>query len=346
MRHRQKQSAKIHAGSGRNFHRPRSLSARECAGSRQPITGPPSSHVTRAAASSMMQVATPQPPASRDSTYFARSTRFANETLYTGRRLDPESGLYYYRNRYYGSALGRLGSRDPIDCSGSRWNLYEYAVSNPHRYLDPFGFRHVVIVVLHCHLPKSSQYNYFFDQVLSPNPDQEQSVLPPEGSYRIPNSITDELERIFNECIKRFGDPKKYGVMFSSTSSYEGETLPGGIKLGPDLKPKENPYNGTYSTWAYLVEENNEFKYVGQAVGSTRCQVSSQTIYKESERRSDKLLAAIIGHEFGHHSVCENRGVRHSTPGHIDSSPPASGSTFTDETCRKLLKRFGIPTKR
>ncbi len=44
-----------------------------------------------------------------------RSTSsYANVTLYTGRELDPETGLYCYRNRYYSAELGRFLSRDPI----------------------------------------------------------------------------------------------------------------------------------------------------------------------------------------------------------------------------------------
>jgi RHS repeat-associated protein len=39
---------------------------------------------------------------------------YANVTLYTGRELDSETGLYYYRNRYYSAELGRFVSRDPI----------------------------------------------------------------------------------------------------------------------------------------------------------------------------------------------------------------------------------------
>src|SRR5690606_33308147 len=36
-----------------------------------------------------------------------------NEYLYTGRRLDPETGLTQFRNRYYHAQLGRFVNRDP-----------------------------------------------------------------------------------------------------------------------------------------------------------------------------------------------------------------------------------------
>ena len=62
-----------------------------------------------------------------------------NEYLYTGRRLDPETGLQLNRNRFYHSGLGRWVSRDPIEYEGSPWNLYEYVESDPLSFVDPTG---------------------------------------------------------------------------------------------------------------------------------------------------------------------------------------------------------------
>ena len=68
-----------------------------------------------------------------------QETAIGNDILYTGRRLDPETGLYYYRARYYHAQLGRFVSRDPIAYDGSEWNLYEYVKSGPLMALDPNG---------------------------------------------------------------------------------------------------------------------------------------------------------------------------------------------------------------
>ncbi len=62
-----------------------------------------------------------------------------NPYTFTGRRFDPESGLYYYRARYYDAKLGRFLSRDPIGFEGSEWNLYEYVKGMPTRGGDPYG---------------------------------------------------------------------------------------------------------------------------------------------------------------------------------------------------------------
>ncbi|MCA9233317.1 MAG: hypothetical protein KDA57_21915 [Planctomycetales bacterium] len=63
----------------------------------------------------------------------------ANEYLYTGRRLDPETGLQLNRNRFYASHLGRWVNRDPIGYDGATLNLYEYLNGMPITELDPNG---------------------------------------------------------------------------------------------------------------------------------------------------------------------------------------------------------------
>ena len=58
---------------------------------------------------------------------------------YTGRELDPESGLYYYRARYYDSQAGRFLSEDPIGFAGGDQNVYRYVRSSPINFKDPNG---------------------------------------------------------------------------------------------------------------------------------------------------------------------------------------------------------------
>jgi RHS repeat-associated protein len=60
------------------------------------------------------------------------------EVRYAGYRWDGESGLYQVRFRYLHPGLGRWVSRDPLGYVDGM-GLYEYAGSNPFRYLDPTG---------------------------------------------------------------------------------------------------------------------------------------------------------------------------------------------------------------
>ena len=58
---------------------------------------------------------------------------------YTGREFDVESGLYYYRARYYDSQTGRFLSEDPIRFNGLDQNLYRYVFNDPVNFIDPEG---------------------------------------------------------------------------------------------------------------------------------------------------------------------------------------------------------------
>ncbi len=72
----------------------------------------------------------------------AAPSSFENPFLFTGQRLDPETGLLFYKNRYYSPPLGRFLSRDPIGMWGDEatWgNGYQYAHHSPMGLLNPFG---------------------------------------------------------------------------------------------------------------------------------------------------------------------------------------------------------------
>lgn len=67
------------------------------------------------------------------------SSAFDNPHLYTGRRLDPDTGLYHYRNRDYDAQLGRFINRDPIGYAAGDMNLYAYVGGSPVNRVDPSG---------------------------------------------------------------------------------------------------------------------------------------------------------------------------------------------------------------
>ena len=58
---------------------------------------------------------------------------------YTGREFDIESGLYFYRARYYNSLMGRFISEDPIGFEGGDKNLRRYTSNRPTVFADPDG---------------------------------------------------------------------------------------------------------------------------------------------------------------------------------------------------------------
>ena len=64
-----------------------------------------------------------------------------NPFQYTGREWDSDSGLHYYRARYYSNVTGRFLSEDPIRFNSGTVNFYAYADNDPINGDDPFGLR-------------------------------------------------------------------------------------------------------------------------------------------------------------------------------------------------------------
>jgi RHS repeat-associated protein len=62
----------------------------------------------------------------------------ANPWLFTGRQLDEEAGLYFYRARSYDAGKGRFAQRDPKEYVDSA-NLYQYVQDRPTARVDPTG---------------------------------------------------------------------------------------------------------------------------------------------------------------------------------------------------------------
>jgi len=74
--------------------------------------------------------------------------RFFGLQRFTGKERDQESGLDYFGARYFGSALGRFTSPDPLMASAKAWdpqtwNRYSYARNNPLALIDPTGMAEV-----------------------------------------------------------------------------------------------------------------------------------------------------------------------------------------------------------
>ena len=63
---------------------------------------------------------------------------FKQPYTYTSREYDEETGLYFYRARYYDSTIGMFITEDPIGLLGGI-NLFAYVANNPMNFTDPLG---------------------------------------------------------------------------------------------------------------------------------------------------------------------------------------------------------------
>jgi RHS repeat-associated protein len=72
-----------------------------------------------------------------DGTTVRTATLYGNPWTFTGRRLDQETGLMYYRWRMYSTDLGRFCGRDPIGYRGGGMGLYALPWSRIQ--VDPYG---------------------------------------------------------------------------------------------------------------------------------------------------------------------------------------------------------------
>ena len=64
-----------------------------------------------------------------------------NTCCFTGRNIDRETGLYFYRARMYSAELGRFLQTDPIGYRDefNELNIYKYCRNNPFNMIDPIG---------------------------------------------------------------------------------------------------------------------------------------------------------------------------------------------------------------
>ena len=91
------------------------------------------------------------------------TSQIGNSYGFTGRRLDSETGFYYYRARYYAPQRGRFIQRDPLGYQDGM-GVYAYVGNNPVNFIDPMG---------------TEKNNEFWDAVK----DELVDLIPGKGLY-------------------------------------------------------------------------------------------------------------------------------------------------------------------
>ncbi|MDR2056774.1 MAG: RHS repeat-associated core domain-containing protein [Dysgonamonadaceae bacterium] len=68
-----------------------------------------------------------------------RNNTWNTPYLFNAKELDEETGLYYYRARYYESRVSVWLSTDPLQEKYPNVSTYAYCLNNPVRFTDPNG---------------------------------------------------------------------------------------------------------------------------------------------------------------------------------------------------------------
>ena len=155
---------------------------------------------------------------------FGRITSETNAAVdflfaFTGRERDEESGLYYYRARYYDPAVGRFVSEDPLGFAAGDGNLTRYVNNSPNISYDPTGLQTAGSTIIHTRLKDIDLYVEWFPHIGEG-----------KGQIKIIKVIgnrTKELAQV--ELIKKAGK-----VIVESVRTHGGRVLPGigGSKVG------------------------------------------------------------------------------------------------------------------
>jgi RHS repeat-associated protein len=123
-----------------------------------------------------------------------------NRFLFTGREFDKDTGLYYYRARYYNPEIGRFLQTDPIGCAaGINW--YAHCGNNPLMFIDPFGL---------CRTSNYCEMNY-----------SQMGLLDWAGAYvgAAGHGAIDAIDR-WNSALT-FGKSDEWGWAYSTPLEYD-----------------------------------------------------------------------------------------------------------------------------
>ena len=106
----------------------------------------------------------------------ASTGTLTNPFQYTGREFDQETGIHFYRMRYFDHNVGRFLSEDPTGFEAGA-NFYSYVANNPVRFVDPLGLQKAPTSLPD--IPGNClSYSLGYDEALGPGSDGTDSRDP------------------------------------------------------------------------------------------------------------------------------------------------------------------------
>ncbi|NUO20461.1 RHS repeat-associated core domain-containing protein, partial [bacterium] len=243
-----------------------------------------------------------------------------NPFLFTGRRLDPETGLYHYRFRTYHPTLKTFIQRDPLGYVDSA-SLYQYVGGRPWSAVDPSGDR--------IKLTGSNT-----DRLLKAIQEVMPSVgMDAQGFLTIPDSAANGsfTERLLYLLINmpgvitiRFGEIKE---------DSPGKTVGLGIKIDPKkLRNKFKTKGGNESVfhlWQIIFHElfhalNNALNLMKPSLDEEYCVACAANKVTEEYNRKNKGKEAPLLDSGTQNGDCPDYEDILKPPQQGDSQPPSN----------------------
>jgi len=168
-----------------------------------------------------------------------------NSFRYTGRERDTETGLYYYRARYYDPATGRFVAEDPLRFR-TGLNFFLYARNSPLTFIDPFGLCHVEMKYHQLGGAKAYTHTYLivvdknFTYYFRGGPENRGggssgkgwgNLIAQTGSYTPDSPDWDDLGQDLSDVI--LDDGKPCGCVVNNLSNYVNGVNAAGISYRP-----------------------------------------------------------------------------------------------------------------
>jgi RHS repeat-associated protein len=225
---------------------------------------------------------------------------------FTGREWDGEIGQYYSRERYFDARVGRFDSEDPVGFAAGDSNLYRYVENDPTDGTDPYGLQsksNTVVI----------------------------NIIYTTKNLKVTDKVKNEVDRIFQDCMKREGDPsKKLVVLFTSLSQE---------------KYAQYPFGWRSDFWLNVgFEDDFPLEKAGQQ-GGWKASLNEKVILANANKLGVDFelgVATAIAHELGGHAIAGLWTHTYPDGAYVDSTHGKVGGVFSYHACVKFVRALGV----